>query len=713
MSDSGRTLAERYRLTSHLARGGMADVFEAEDTLLRRRVAVKVLHAQYATDAAFVARFQREAQAAANLSHPNIVAIFDSGRDEGTHFIVMELIEGRTLRDILKGGEHLLPRRCAEIGAEVAAALEVAHRSSLIHRDLKPGNIMLSGDGSVKVTDFGIARALDDSEELTKTGAVIGTATYFSPEQAQGLPADERSDVYALGIVLYEMLTGIPPFSGESPVAVAYQHVSEYAEPPSELNHDVPAGLDAIVMRAMEKDPDQRYQSAAEIRADLLRFLSGNDPAAASVSTATPDDATRMMEAPPATVPPAETARAIATASQPREHNQNLFILGVVAAVVTVLLGAFFLVSIFSGNGDSDLVAVPRVAGLSQEDAREAIQNDNLRVQTIFRSSDTVDRDFVIETDPPEGTQLEPDSTVRLVVSSGPDTFPLLNLVGETEERARQLLDANNLVVNVTYIPTTEERDIVLSQDPAAGSDVAPGSVVNIEVSASPDTIIIPDLSGLTEANAKFQIALAGLEEDDVIFLIEEDVSDEIPEGFVVRTDPPTGLVLPKGGTLTLFISTGPGRVVVPLLVGKTVAEAQALVAGLDIQLVVSTEPVLVLPGSPLENLIATQNPQPDIEVEVGSSVTVALGEVPKAIVPDLTGKSEAAARAEIELLGLVFEVVGTTPVPAEQVGTVLSQTPTTGTELVTGDTVTVIIGGPIATTTTVAATTTTPTTTP
>jgi serine/threonine-protein kinase len=710
VSDSGRTLAERYRLTSHLARGGMADVFEAEDILLRRRVAVKVLHAQFATDHAFVQRFQREAQAAANLSHPNIVSIFDSGKDGATHFIVMELIEGRTLRDILRSGEQLLPRRCAEIAAEVAAALEVAHRSSLIHRDLKPGNIMLSTDGGVKVTDFGIARALDDSEELTKTGAVIGTATYFSPEQAQGLPADERSDIYALGIVLYEMLTGIPPFSGDSPVAVAYQHVSEFAEPPSHLNSDVPPGLDAIVMQAMEKDPGERYQTAAAMRTDLLRLLSGRAPTVGSSPTAVPDSAaqTRLMEAPPATVPPAETARAVATASHPREPNQSLFILGVVAAVVTVLLGAFFLVTILSGDNGAERIAVPRVAGLSQEDARDVIQGVNLRVQTVFRASADVPRDIVIETDPAEGTELAPDSTVRLVVSSGPESFPLLNLVGETEERARQLLNDNELIADVTYEPTTGERDLVLSQDPAPGTEVAPGSVVSLVVSASPDTIIVPDLTGLTVENAKFRISVAGLEEDEVTFLIEEEFSDEIPEGFVVRTEPAVGEILPNGGTLTMFVSKGPGIAVVPLLVGKTVAEAQAITDELELDLVVSTQPVAVEPGSPLENLIASQSPQPDIEVEIGSTITVAIGEVPSATVPNLVGKSEAEAKGAVEVLGLVFQVVGTTPVPAEQVGTVLSQIPEPGVVLETGQTVTVIVGAPVPTTT-LPPTTTTP----
>ncbi|MGP8008636.1 MAG: protein kinase domain-containing protein, partial [Acidimicrobiales bacterium] len=271
--DDPRLYSNRYQVTHLIARGGMAMVYRAQDTLLNRAVALKILYPELSADPAFVERFRREAQAAANLSHPNIVPVFDWGEDNGTYFIVMELVDGTSLAEMLRGGTTITPSRSAQIVAQVAAALGYAHRSGVVHRDVKPGNILITKDGQVKVTDFGIAQAVSSEDHLAEAGSVMGTATYFSPEQAGGVAVDGRSDVYALGVVLYEMLVGRPPFIGDTPVAIAYQHVQETPPRPRALNPEIPVALEAIVLQAMAKLPAERYQNADDLRADLERFL--------------------------------------------------------------------------------------------------------------------------------------------------------------------------------------------------------------------------------------------------------------------------------------------------------------------------------------------------------------------------------------------------------------------------------------------------------
>jgi serine/threonine-protein kinase len=604
----------------------MADVYEGQDTLLNRRVAIKVLHSQFSADEAFVKRFRREAQAAANLSHPNIVGIYDWGQAQGTYFIVMELVDGRSLRDVLRSEGALLPRRATEIAAEVTAALSVAHQAGLVHRDVKPGNILLAKDGTVKVTDFGIARAWDDSQELTRTGAVIGTATYFSPEQAQGAPADARSDLYALGVVLYEMLTGRPPFTGDSPMSVAFQHVSTEAPSPSSLNADVPESLDAIVMQALRKDPSARYQTADEMRSDLLAVLRGETVEAALVAVpaamAVREDSTRVMTTPvpPATVPPDEVYRDLE--DEPR--SQLPFILTAFGLVVALGILLFFLFRLANGGStDGDLIEVPNVAGLTQQVATQRLQADGFDVAFEFESSDVEETGNVIRTEPEGGTEVERGITVTLFISTGSQEFPVPPLVGQPLDVAEDLLQEAGLQLGeVTERPDPNfAAGIVVEQNPASGVRVGADTPVNLVVSTGPETVLVPEVEGLTEREA-----ITALQNRGLLFDTEEEYSSSVDDGRVIRSDPEAGEEAQSGDTVLLVVSKGPAPVEVPNLVGMTADQAEATLTDLELVMTISanTEPVA---DQSQDGIIQSQVPSVGATLFPGDIVRVTLGE--------------------------------------------------------------------------------------
>ena len=497
----------RYEVQRRIARGGMADVFLAKDLLLARPVAVKVLFPEFASDPAFVARFRREAQAAANLNHPNIVGVYDWGQEGGTYYIVMEFIDGRSLSEILRTQGTPPAKTAAGIVGDVAAALGFAHRNGVVHRDIKPGNIMITNAGHVKVADFGIARAMTASHEenLTQTGSVMGTATYFSPEQAQGHDVSGRSDLYSLGVVMYEMAHGKPPFVADSPIAVAYKHVQEAPEALRAQHPEIPADYEAITMRLLAKSPDDRYRDADALRADLRRFAEGKDVRAAAA--APPLAAGEATVVGPALAGAGVAAAGAATGGAPpvvgtyeewepeeeppRRSRTGWFVLLIILALA-LLAGLLWLFASTLGIGQSDDgVEVPDVTGQSVQAAQLILIDAGFEFDTTTRqSSQTAPVDEVISQDPAAGESAKEGSIVRLVVSTGPPapeerTVP--DVAGLSEaEATRRLEDAGFVVTTSSRQDASVSQGDVVTQSPSAGTDQPVGATIELVISEGP-----------------------------------------------------------------------------------------------------------------------------------------------------------------------------------------------------------------------------------
>jgi beta-lactam-binding protein with PASTA domain/predicted Ser/Thr protein kinase len=501
-------LGGRYQVESELGRGGMATVFKGTDTVLGRPVAVKVLSPQYSGDANFVTRFRREAQAAARLNHPNLVSVYDTGTDDGIHFIVMEYIDAKTLADYLAGGGRIMPERSIEIAEAVCDALSVAHAHGIIHRDIKPANIMITPKGDVKVTDFGIARVISGADTLAQTAAVLVTASYLSPEQAQSQPVDQRSDIYSLGVVLYEMVTGRPPFSGDSPVMVASKHVLEQPTPPSKLNSDVSPALEAVIMKAMSKNPDNRYQDADEMRVDLERARLGQ---AVQATPLLPESARTQRIAtagpPTAVLPPV----APGDGGRRRWWIPALIVL----LILAVLGGGLYLLasSLLSTNTTSD-EKVPDVRGFTEEAATRTLRDAGFEVTPVRQvTADQAKIGDVIEQTPDPGTFLEKGETVTITVGKAPRQVTVPNVVGMTEEEARAAItDAGLEVGIVTTQPDPAPAGQVIDQSLPAEQPVDKGSTVDLVVSLGPEKVSVPDLTCLTYGKASSELSSRGLQ---------------------------------------------------------------------------------------------------------------------------------------------------------------------------------------------------------
>ena len=625
MSDQGPTVfSGRYELHRQVARGGMADVYLARDQLLDRPVAVKVLFNEFADDPSFVERFRREAQAAGNLNHPNIVGVYDWGEEKGTYFIVMEYVEGRSLADILRTQGALHPDRAAEIATDVAAALGFAHRNGLVHRDVKPGNVLVTANGHIKVADFGIATAMVGSQtELTQAGTVMGTASYFSPEQAQGRPVDPRSDLYALGIVLYEMLLGKPPFVGDSPVAVAYQHVQESPPPLRASGAAVAESLEAITLKLLAKNPVNRYPTAEDLRSDLRRYREG----AHNLRSATNPEL-GLRGPGPAGPPPVDYGGGSRNRRDDGWRRTALFFVGLAALVVALGYAVMEFFDTLGVNEESpvtseaqDRVEVPTLIGMAMDGAREVLKDAKLSVQMDYEINNEFPENTVFDQEPAAGTRIEQAETVRLWVSQGTGPMVLLNVVGDVQGDALRDLEAMGLVVDVyeredPVVPLGQ----VVDQNPPSGAPVEPGTRIVIFVSSGPPVERIPDLANRPVLDAMNIIVQLGWKASTI-----EEYSDEVVKGYVLRTEPLSRTELSPGEEVVIVVSSGPAPVAVPPVVSLTQDSATTALQEVGFEVNVRFESLPA--NSPNDGRVISQSPLPDEEVDLGTAVTIVIGE--------------------------------------------------------------------------------------
>jgi beta-lactam-binding protein with PASTA domain/tRNA A-37 threonylcarbamoyl transferase component Bud32 len=552
-----RLLGGRYELDGVVGRGGMAEVYRARDIRLDRIVAIKTLRADLARDQIFQARFRREAQSAASLNHPSIVAVYDTGEDMATGvpvpYIVMEYVDGRTVRDLLQDGHRLLPERSLEIIDGVLRALDYSHQAGIVHRDIKPGNVMVTRNGDVKVMDFGIARAMSDAQAtMTQTAQVIGTAQYLSPEQARGERVDSRSDLYSTGCLLYELLTGRPPFTGDSPVAIAYQHVRENPIPPSRVDPDVPVWADAIVLKAMAKSPADRYQTAGDMRADLQRAASGLPVAAAPPTRVDMYQNTQRMGSDPMTgrtsaIPPVADYE-YAGQGYGRGgggHRWIPWVLGLVLVLGVVIGVAYYLLA------GGKTYSVPLVNNQTVAVAKQEITANHLRYALTYQPSSAVAKGLVISSNPPQGNNVAANTLVTLDVSTGAAQVAVPSVVGQQQTNAQNELQSKGFQVSVKPDPTsTQPSGTVISQSPSGGT-AAPGSTVTITVSGG--AVPVPSVIGDSQQTANNILTTAGF----AVSVQQGSGPAQYANGTVFSQQPAASATEPKGATITIFVQNG------------------------------------------------------------------------------------------------------------------------------------------------------------
>lgn len=617
----------RYRIVRRLGQGGMARVFLAQDESLHRPVAVKVLADRHSHDPHFIERFQREARSAARLNHPNIVQVYDHAQVDGVSYIVQEYVEGETLKELIRREAPLEARRAITIALQILAALRVAHQQGVIHRDVKPQNILVQPDGKVKVADFGIANA--GESDMTEAGSIVGTAQYLAPEQARGLAVGPPADLYAVGIVLYEMLSGRVPFEGDAAVTVAMRHVQEAPEPLGDRNPLVPADLEAVVMRALAKDPTQRYQSADEMGVDLDRVRQGlpisDETAVIGAATiAMARQPTETMVAPP--LPPREAAAK-------RNGNPNRRRLWILLAVLLVVaVGAVAGWAFIGGSGGGDdplptttsettaaLVDVPDLVGMQEKAAVTELKRLGLDALVIPVENSEVPEGEVLAQRPVAGQQIAEGGVVEIEVAAAPGVVAVPNVVGATLEEAKRVLEESKLIVRVLEAPSdTVPAGSVIAQSPSAGVELKPGSTVEITVSTGQEQAAVPNVVGMDATNAENTLIAAGM----ALGPVSEEANDA-PKGQVIAQSPEAGAAAPAGTAVSVIVSTGPASVAVPSVVNlpRSDAEAQIAAAGFAVD---AQETAVSDPGQ--DGIVISQNPASGSSKPKGSTVTIVVG---------------------------------------------------------------------------------------
>jgi eukaryotic-like serine/threonine-protein kinase len=597
----------RYRIIRRLGSGGMADVYCAEDTQLGREVALKLLYRRFAEDEEFVERFRREASSAAGLQHPNVVQVFDRGEWDGTYYIAMEFLTGRNLKQVVRDHGPLEPALAVDLTIQILKAARFAHRRGIVHRDIKPHNVIVDDEGRAKVTDFGIARA--GASDMTETGSIMGTAQYLSPEQAQGHPVDARADLYSIGIVLYELLTGAPPFDAESPVTIALKQVSEEPVPAMQRNPAVSPALDAVVMRALRKDPAARFQNADEFIAALESAMAGGYVETVAVA----EDPVAALE---------------------EEDRRNLGRIAVIALVVLALaalaIGAWLLLT-------PDKVRVPDVVGKRSGTASQLLQSRGFEVDVVPIQSDTVAEDRVAGQRPEPGSEADEGSLVTINVSSGPGEAPV-PLVGglPADEAADRLREAGFKSEQRREFSDEVWRGRVIETTPPEGSTARKGSTVTLAVSRGKERAAVPDVVGRPRDEAERLLQDAGFK----TAVSEEESEDEDP-GTVLRQEPAAGTQVAQGATVDLVVAKAPEEVPVPGVIDSTEEEATQALEDAGFKVRTDDAPV----QTPDEDgIVVDQDPSPDTPRPKGSTVTITVGRFEPDVVPEPTATATPQA---------------------------------------------------------------------